>query len=562
MDFLSSPQRPEVSASVFFAYGKSVFSERAKKQIFFCVSSSADKEEKVMLQIRNLTITHKKDLRNLIEDFSFVLRPGDKTVLIGEEGNGKSTLLKLIHEEQLVEEYVTWSGEIIRNGVRTGYLAQEMGQEAQNCQVYEYFAENPLFYDWTPKELADLGRNFGFSLEFFYSDQQVATLSGGEKVKLQLARILMERPDVLLLDEPSNDIDLETLEWMEDFICQTSLPILYISHDEYLMERTANSVIHLEQTMRKTKPRWTVARVPYRTYMEERGHSLQRLEEQARSEKREYEKQQEKFRRIQQSVEYKQATITRQNPSGGRLLKKKMHAVKAQERRFEKQWEERTEVPDTEDAIYLRLGRQIPMPKGKEVLDYELDQLTADGKLLAEKIHLRIRGPEKVCIIGKNGVGKTTLLKQIAQELLSRKDLHAAYMPQNYGDLLPGEKTPLDFLQTKGDKEELTRIRTWLGSMKFTAEEMEHPIRELSGGQKAKLFFMKMSLEESDVLILDEPTRNFSPMSNPVIRRILADYQGAILCVSHDRKFIEEVCTEVYELTRDGLKRSSLVGNE
>lgn len=562
MDFLSSPQRPEVSASVFFAYGKSVFSERAKKQIFFCVSSSADKEEKVMLQIRNLTITHKKDLRNLIEDFSFVLRPGDKTVLIGEEGNGKSTLLKLIHEEQLVEEYVTWSGEIIRNGVRTGYLAQEMGQEAQNCQVYEYFAENPLFYDWTPKELADLGRNFGFSLEFFYSDQQVATLSGGEKVKLQLARILMERPDVLLLDEPSNDIDLETLEWMEDFICQTSLPVLYISHDEYLMERTANSVIHLEQTMRKTKPRWTVARVPYRTYMEERGHSLQRLEEQARSEKREYEKQQEKFRRIQQSVEYKQATITRQNPSGGRLLKKKMHAVKAQERRFEKQWEERTEVPDTEDAIYLRLGRQIPMPKGKEVLDYELDQLTADGKLLAEKIHLRIRGPEKVCIIGKNGVGKTTLLKKIAQELLSRKDLHAAYMPQNYGDLLPGEKTPLDFLQTKGDKEELTRIRTWLGSMKFTAEEMEHPIRELSGGQKAKLFFMKMSLEESDVLILDEPTRNFSPMSNPVIRRILADYQGAILCVSHDRKFIEEVCTEVYELTRDGLKRCSLVGNE
>lgn len=561
MDFLSSPQKPEGSASVFFAYGKSVFSECAKKQIFFCVSSSADKEEKVMLQIRNLTITHKKDLRNLIEDFSFVLRPGDKTVLIGEEGNGKSTLLKLIHEEQLVEEYVTWSGEIIRNGVHTGYLAQEMGQEAQNCQVYEYFAENPLFYDWTPKELADLGRNFGFSLEFFYSDQQVATLSGGEKVKLQLARILMERPDVLLLDEPSNDIDLETLEWMETFICQTSLPVLYISHDEYLMERTANSVIHLEQTMRKTKPRWTVARVPYRTYMEERGHSLQRLEEQARSEKREYEKQQEKFRRIQQSVEYKQATITRQNPSGGRLLKKKMHAVKAQERRFEKQWEERTEVPDTEDAIYLRLGRQIPMPKGKEVLDYELDQLTADGKLLAEKIHLRIRGPEKVCIIGKNGVGKTTLLKQIAQELLSRKDLHAAYMPQNYGDLLPGEKTPLDFLQTKGDKEELTRIRTWLGSMKFTAEEMEHPIRELSGGQKAKLFFMKMSLEESDVLILDEPTRNFSPMSNPVIRRILADYQGAILCVSHDRKFIEEVCTEVYELTRDGLKRCSLFDN-
>lgn len=510
-----------------------------------------------MLQIQNLTITHKKDLRNLIEDFSFVLRPGDKTALIGEEGNGKSTLLKLLHDERLVEGYVSCSGHVIKNGMRSGYLAQEPGEDVTGCRVYEYFAENPLFYDWTPKELAQMGRNFGFSTEFFYSDQKISTLSGGEKVKLQLARVLLERPDFLLLDEPSNDVDLETLEWMETFIRGTELPVLFISHDEYLLERTANSVIHLEQTMRKTKPRWTVARVPYRQYMEERFRSLRRQEEQARSEKREYEKQQEKFRRIQQSVEYQQAAISRQNPSGGRLLKKKMHAVKAQERRFEKQWENRTEVPDTEDAIYLRLGRQIPMPRGKEVLDYKLDCLTVGDRVLARNIHLRIRGPEKICIIGKNGAGKTTLLKKIAKGLLERKDLHAAYMPQNYSELLPAEETPLAFLQTAGDKEEFTRIRTWLGSMKFTADEMEHPIRELSGGQKAKLFFMKMSLEENDVLILDEPTRNFSPMSNPVIRQLLADYQGAILSISHDRKYIGEVCTKVYRLTEDGLQEVS-----
>ncbi len=507
-----------------------------------------------MLQIQNLTITHLKDLRNLIEDFSFVLRPGDKTALIGEEGNGKSTLLKLIHDEQLAQPYVSWSGRIIKNGLRSGYLAQELTPEAASLPVYEYFARFPDFYSWTPRELAELGRNFGFSTEFFYSDQKTATLSGGEKVKLQLAKVLMERPDLLLLDEPSNDIDLETLEWLERFIRDTSLPVLFISHDEYLLERTANSVIHLEQTMRKTKPRWTVARVPYRQYMDERYRSLEKQEEQARSEKREYEKQQEKFRRIQQSVEYQQAAISRQNPAGGRLLKKKMHAVKAQERRFEKQWENRTQIPDTEDAMYLRLGRQIPMPRGKEVLDYHQKELTVEGRVLAGNIHLQVRGPEKICIVGKNGVGKTTLLKQIAEELLAREDLRAAYMPQNYGELLPPADTPLSFLQTKGDKEELTRIRTWLGSMKFTADEMEHPVRELSGGQKAKLFFMKMSLEESDVLILDEPTRNFSPMSNPVIRRILAEYQGAILSVSHDRKFIEEVCTKSYRLTENGLE--------
>lgn len=121
-----------------------------------------------MLQIQNLTITHLKDLRNLIEDFSFVLRPGDKTALIGEEGNGKSTLLKLIHDERLAQPYVSWSGRIIKNGLRSGYLAQELTPEAASLPVYEYFARFPDFYSWTPRELAELGRNFGFSTEFLY----------------------------------------------------------------------------------------------------------------------------------------------------------------------------------------------------------------------------------------------------------------------------------------------------------------------------------------------------------------------------------------------------------
>ena len=235
----------------------------------------------------------------------------------------------------------------------------------QNVRCMNIFQGIRLFYDWTPGELAGLGRNFGFSADFFYSDQKIATLSGGEKVKLQLARVLMERPDFLLLDEPSNDVDLETLGWMEQFIRHTELPVLFISHDEYLLERAANSVIHLEQTMRKTRPRWTVARVPYRQYMEERFHSLQRQEEQARNEKREYEKQQEKFRKIQQSVEYQQAAISRQNPFRQTAAEKKMHAVKAQERRL------KTVGKPDRSAGYggcnlSPLGRQIPMPRGKE----------------------------------------------------------------------------------------------------------------------------------------------------------------------------------------------------
>ena len=174
-------------------------------------------------------------------------------------------------------------------------------------------------------------------------------------------------------------------------------------------------------------------------------------------------------------------------------------------------------------------------------------------RILAKNIDLFVRGPEKVCIIGKNGAGKTTLLKHIAAELLARQDIRAAYMPQNYEELLNLDETPVDYLSESGDKEEITKIRTWLGSMKYTADEMSHPVRELSGGQKAKIFLLKMNLSGGNVLILDEPTRNFSPLSNPIIRQVLSDFGGAIISISHDRKYIGEVCETVYELTEEGL---------
>ena len=176
------------------------------------------------------------------------------------------------------------------------------------------------------------------------------------------------------------------------------------------------------------------------------------------------------------------------------------------------------------------------------------------GRCLARDIHLYIRGAEHICIIGKNGCGKTTLLRKIAEELLHRTDIKASYMPQNYEELLDMAQTPVEFLSTAGDKDEISRIRTYLGSMKYTVDEMSHSIGDLSGGQKAKILLLKMSMAGSNVLILDEPTRNFSPMSNPVIRQMLKTFQGAIISVSHDRKYIEEVADKVYELTATGLK--------
>ena len=516
-----------------------------------------------MLQIKNLTITHKKDLRVILKDFQFVLNPGDKAVMIGEEGNGKSTLLKWIYDPEMIEDYAEAQGERICTGERLGYLPQELPPAEKEKTVYEYFSQNDIFWEQSPKELAQLAAQLRLPGDFFYGNQKMKTLSGGEKVKAQMAAIVMAQPTVLLLDEPSNDIDIETLEWLERFIKESACPVLFISHDETLIERTANVVIHIEQLKRKTESHYTIAKKGYCQYLAERMNRLENQEQQAYNERREEKKRQEKFRKIQQKVEHEQNAVSRQDPHGGQLLKKKMKAVKSLERRYEREAEEMTEIPETEDAIFFKIGENVKMPAGKTVLEYSLDELwtpeneNGESHLLARNIFLRIRGGEKVCIVGQNGAGKTTLLKKMAQEMLRRTDIRAVYMPQNYEELLDLDQNPVEYLSMTGDKAETTKIRTYLGSLKYTADEMNHPIRELSGGQKAKVLLLKMSLSDADVLILDEPTRNFSPLSGPVIRAMLQRYQGAILSISHDRKYMEEVCTVIYRLTSEGLEKEN-----
>lgn len=506
-----------------------------------------------MLQVKNLNIYHKKDLRPFVTGLSFSLNDGDKAAIIGEEGNGKSTLLKLLYDPAMVEDYAETEGEIIRNHVNCGYLAQELPPEEREKTVYEFLSGEPAFLEMEWRELTALSGQLGVPVDMLYSDTRLNCLSGGEKVKLQLVRIMSRRPNLFLLDEPSNDIDIDTLKWLEEFINGCEFPVLYISHDETLLENTANMIIHMEQLKRKTESRCTVFRTDYRNYVEKRREAMERQERLATEERAAYEKQQERFRRIYDKVEYQQDIISRQNPAGGRLLKKKMHSVKAMERRFERQAENMTQMPETEEAIFFRFAEGEGIPAGKWVIDYELPVLEAGGRELSRNIRLQLKGPGKVCIIGKNGAGKTTLLRKIAEELLQRTDIRAAYMPQNYEELLAPDSTPVEFLSKTWDKEETTKIRTYLGSMKYTAQEMEHAVRELSGGQKAKLLLLKMSMEHRNVLILDEPTRNFSPLSGPVIRGLLKSFPGAIISVSHDRKYIREVCGSVLELMEDGL---------
>ena len=227
-----------------------------------------------MLQIKNLNITHLKDNRVLLQDLSVTLNEGDKAAIIGEEGNGKSTLLKLIYDETLVENYVEYTGEIITNHARIGYLPQELSQEEKGLSAYEFMCadigaggndtdvENvygkygSMFLDTDIAELSQISRQLKLPLEMFYSDQLLGHMSGGEKIKLQLARILVNKPEVLFLDEPSNDLDMDTVYWLESFIKETNLPILYISHDEVLLEMTANKIIHIGKPIQMDEERF------------------------------------------------------------------------------------------------------------------------------------------------------------------------------------------------------------------------------------------------------------------------------------------------------------------
>ena len=173
--------------------------------------------------------------------------------------------------------------------------------------------------------------------------------------------------------------------------------------------------------------------------------------------------------------------------------------------------------------------------------------------MLARDIHFHMEGRDKVCIIGENGCGKTTLLKILYERLKKKPELHCMYMPQNYREILNEKENPLVYLERITN--DRTKGASLLGSLRFTTEEMTHCIAELSEGQKCKIILAGTILSDPDVLVLDEPTRNLSPLSGPQLRQMLSDYKGAILAVSHDRLFIEEVANTVYELDDSGLHR-------
>lgn len=515
-----------------------------------------------MLTVRNLSILHNKDLRPLIKDLSFTLAGNERLAVIGEEGNGKSALLQAIACPDRLRQWAEISGNIHYPGEKIGYLAQEAPTEWNDLPAYSLCMGNPAFTDTDPGDLAELCRKLSMNQDLCWSETCFGLLSGGEKVRLRLMLLLCEQPTMLLLDEPGNDLDLDAILALERFLLSCELPVLYVSHDEGLLQATATQVLHLESLHGRAEPRWTWTKEPYAVYVRNRRDQLDRQEQLWKNDQRERRIREEKFKKIEEAVTRAQENVSRQDPHIGRLLKKKMKAVKSLEHRYEREKESAVEKPAEELSMYALFSDIQPVPGGKHVLDLDLERLSAGERTLAEGLHLQIRGSEKVLITGSNGTGKTTLLRQIEERLKQDSSLKTALMPQHYEEGLDFDLTPVEYLNTDGSKEQMTSIRASLIAMKFNRDELEHPIRSLSGGQKAKVLLLKLMMAHPDVLLMDEPTRNLSPLSAPVMRDMIRSFPGAVICVTHDRLLIRDWPGRVLRLTKQGLSAAQTTEDE
>ena len=501
-----------------------------------------------MIQIHKLTITHNKDLRNLVSDLTMVIREGEKVAIIGEEGNGKSTLLQTLMGKRPLD--FTISGQIHSDFGSYSYIPQSLPADLKTLSLHDYFFSGRDDLDYSL--IYRFAEELQFDSDRFTSQQLIGSLSGGEALKVQLIHELSKPFEVLFLDEPSNDLDLETVDWLKSQIQKMRQTVIFISHDEDFLSQTADTIIHLRLVKHRKEAETLVEHLDYDRYSEQRKAHFARQSQQAANDQRVYEKTMEKHRRVKQNVE--NALRATKDSTAGRLLAKKMKTVLSQEKRYEKAAQSMTQKPLEEEQIQLFFSDIQPLAASKVLVRLENETLSIGERVLAQGLQLTIRGQEKIGIIGPNGVGKSTLLAKLQQLLGDKREISLGFMPQDYQETLNLDLSPVEFLSQTGHKEELQKIQSHLASLNFSYPEMHHHIHSLSGGQQGKLLLLNLVLRKPNFLLLDEPTRNFSPTSQPEIRKVFASYPGGLITVSHDRRFLKEVCTNIYRLTEHGLE--------
>ena len=501
-----------------------------------------------MIKINHLTITQNKDLRDLVSDLNINIQDREKVAIIGEEGNGKSTLLRTLMGERLAD--FTIRGEIQSDLQSLAYIPQHLPEELKKKSLQDYFFLESTDLDYSI--LYRLAEELHFDSDRFASNQEIGNLSGGEALKIQLIHELAKPFEILFLDEPSNDLDLETVNWLKGQIQKTRQTVIFISHDEDFLSQTADTIIHLRLVKHRKEAETLVEHLDYDRYSEQRKANFARQSQQAANDQRAYDKTMEKHRRVKQNVE--NALRNTKNDVAGRLLAKKMKNVLSQEKRYEKAAQSMTQKPLEEEQIQLFFSDIEPLAASKIIVRLENETLSIGQRVLAQGLQLTVRGQDKIGIIGPNGVGKSTLLAKLHQLLSGKREISLGFMPQDYQETLQLDLSPVEFLSQTGHKEEIQKIQSHLASLNFSYPEMHHQIHSLSGGQQGKLLLLNLVLRKPNFLLLDEPTRNFSPTSQPEIRKLFANYSGGLVTVSHDRRFLKEVCTSIYNLTEHGLE--------
>lgn len=490
-------------------------------------------KEEPMYSIHNLNIIHNTTLKKIIDDLSFSLQKHDKLALIGEEGTGKSTLIKALINEPLEYAHYHPTPKVIIN-----YVPQSVQIEES---IMEYLINNSVDY----AKLYTLLNGFNIK-ENILERESGTSLSGGEKTKLALVKAFAYESDLIILDEPTNNLDLKSIKYLEYLCNKSSTPIIFASHDTVFIKSIATSILHFESLRRRTVNKQTLYNMDFITFKEHRSNTIANEIKKYESGIKEINRAETRFERINDSVSH--ALKTTRLDTAAKNLKDKMSQVKNVSSRIEVKKESLVEPSEYEDPVNFKFN-SLTLPSSKIVLDLNLETLKIGNRVLSNNLHLKIIGPQKIIIIGDNGVGKTTLIN----EIIKQAKVSYAYMAQSYSDVMNVHKNSIEQLCDISLKEEVMKTMTYLGSLNFSYDEMHLPFYKLSGGQKAKVFFAKLALNQTQLLILDEPTRNISPLSLDVLLEQLNDYKGAIIMVTHDRKLLKSLNSIVYELSSSGL---------
>lgn len=493
----------------------------------------------------------------LFKNVNFSIDANARIGLIGPNGVGKTTLLKIMTGE----EEATHGDFTINKNIDVGYIAQENGLNESKTiweemlsvftslinmskkitSLQQDIAANPKRSDLL-KQYDQLQFNFeqqggytyqsdiksilnGFNFPEATWSKKIASLSGGEKTRLSFVKLLLRKPALLLLDEPTNYLDLDTLDWLESYLKNYSGAILVVSHDQYFLDNLATQIFELQFG------KLTVFKGNYSAYVAER-QLRDRQQEEA------YEKQQEQ---IKKDEEFIQKNIVRAKTT-----------KRAQSRR--KQLEKMDRITPPKHKNKVRINFQSERPSGKEVLILRDLTIGYPTKTMVHDISLQINKGDRVAVIGQNGIGKSTLLKTVMKELKPKKgsikygaSLDIGYYDQELQGLDP-TKTVIDTVWDRHKTMPEKDVRSILASFLFTAKDIDKTVGQLSGGQKARLTLTVLSLEHNNFLLMDEPTNHLDLEAKEVLEKALQDFDGTLLFVSHDRYFINQLANKIVEI--------------